>query len=786
MPVTIHTGYLNVRDDNGEYIRYNTVAEETVQEMVEDIEAKGAEVRDSIPDDYTALSNNVTALQGQLDGISISMSWEQGGLSVSSGNIPSTANAARIRTTTFIDIANIVSINCATGYLCAPFCWDANDTYMGWLTSSGILSTSLSLTTSNAHTVVNMSTLANLNVKKIKVVALKSNGENLLPEAGSNIIGTTTVKAAIENLADDVDDIVADIESQIGNISQLANYAYVTDSLDTTKFQVTVKRVDKYTIKVYNASSPAAQISNILPWNGESSIESSGDYSPAKNVSSAVTHFILETSKPISSLKLCYTTSTITNRTEYATSGATQTIGTCTLQANCAFFLRFSKDEDFGPEDNPTYIKLALYDENGNFDEILNCDVTARDEAARNDIKVNVKQDTSYNRGPFAIDGADFVDYYSGLNTSYDAANDGFGWNTTYADVLAKFDTLLTIDEEQSYQTGEERHIKKNALINPLSSSDPQTSEISGTDYQGNSYSFSLYEYVFEPYAYTNASLNEDARVAKIPTVLIDASIHGFEKNSTYGLYYFLYDLVVNYKDNPVLQTLRDNVRFKVIPVVNPWGFDYIKPDITPQERGKYNNENDVNINRNFQTRSWKTYTNPDPTGHPENDGKNSGLVPFDQPESAIIRDWINANADNLLIYINVHTQGQYNSVGYNNINSCMPKFERTNGDVYFNRLAYIVKRHIQRQTQHFPEMYPSLTPGPREFCGRYQAETGNEGTAAIWAAENGYVSTTLEGFNGLKVDGVTKMAVMSPDSKKANSEILGNFVIETIFEYAK
>lgn len=72
MPYTIKTGYLNVKDENGQYIRNNTVAEQSTAEQIAEIEAasatqqaaivaKGNETRQSIPSDYTALSNAVTA-----------------------------------------------------------------------------------------------------------------------------------------------------------------------------------------------------------------------------------------------------------------------------------------------------------------------------------------------------------------------------------------------------------------------------------------------------------------------------------------------------------------------------------------------------------------------------------------------------------------------------------------------------------------------------------------------------------------------------------------------------
>lgn len=72
MPYTIKTGYLNVKDENGRYIRNNTVAEQSTAAQIAEIEAasaaqqaaivaKGNETRQSIPSDYTTLSNAVTA-----------------------------------------------------------------------------------------------------------------------------------------------------------------------------------------------------------------------------------------------------------------------------------------------------------------------------------------------------------------------------------------------------------------------------------------------------------------------------------------------------------------------------------------------------------------------------------------------------------------------------------------------------------------------------------------------------------------------------------------------------
>lgn len=354
------------------------------------------------------------------------------------------------------------------------------------------------------------------------------------------------------------------------------------------------------------------------------------------------------------------------------------------------------------------------------------------------EIKDVVMPTSAYDKGPFNTQKFDFGAFYKGKNTDYSA----FGDSTTYADVINAFDALMAMDTA---------HISKNAL-----------GTASGTDAGGNPYT--VYEYVFSPHTYT-ATLT----VNKNPVILADGSIHGFEKNSTFGLYYFLYDLVNNYYDDPTLTAIRDNVILKIIPVSNPYGFD----------RGQYTNANNVNINRNFATSDWKSVT--------DGGSQNSGLEPFDQPESAIIRDWVNANVNNIMAYFNCHTNGRH-VTAYSDMNSVMPKFGRVNNDKYYYRLNKVTQRHIQRQTANFTKMYTALANMPSTaFVGKYQTETGAFGQASVWTSEQVKIpSMTFEVFIGIKIDDTYIINQFSNDSKKMSSEMIGNIVAETVFEYSQ
>ena len=368
-----------------------------------------------------------------------------------------------------------------------------------------------------------------------------------------------------------------------------------------------------------------------------------------------------------------------------------------------------------------------------------------------NVIQNSIGYETSkYFYGPYDIRKSDFQSWYSGLQNDYTlfgvggsperAVPDG-AWATTYADVIAAYDALMA--EDPTY-------ITKNEL-----------GTASGTDANDNPYT--LYEYVFKPKRYDGVNKNNKV----VPKILIDGCIHGFERNSSYGLFYFLKDIVENWDKNEALKALRCHVEIHVIPIVNPYGFDNFT----------YTNGNRVNINRNFACGNW--------TVVPVGDKDATGEEPFDQPETAIVRDWILENSDTLLMYINCHTDGQYNASSYANANHWMLCSDID--DAYYMRLFNVGTRHIEEQTLMFPTMYPNVTP--TGFVGIINIDAGkttSKGTAKQWAcAQMNFLSMTLEGFNAVKVDDVQIFGVLSADSQKANSEIIGNTVIQICYEYA-
>lgn len=357
-----------------------------------------------------------------------------------------------------------------------------------------------------------------------------------------------------------------------------------------------------------------------------------------------------------------------------------------------------------------------------------------------NDIQATLNRcDSPYQHGIFDIRRNNFTGWYSGLQTSYS----DFGENTKYADVIDAFDALMTAYPD---------YITKNTL-----------GTASGTDEGGNQYA--IYEYVFKPKRKTSPYFTQ-----KMPKIFMDGSIHGFEKNSTFGLYYFLKDLAEQWNKNPIIGAIRSQVEIHVIPVSNPYGFD----------RNDYLNGNGVNINRNFShPGEWTVIIEPST--------EVNGLEAFDQPESAIIRDWLVASENDILMYFNCHTNGNITN-GYDEMNPCMTANDKN--DPYFDKIIGVFTNHIEEQTLRFPDMYPEIQPSSSEMLGMIttsQSSTATKGTASSYAnTMRKIISMTLEMFNGLR-DGSNNTIVgkYSETSKKICSEIIGNIVLQVLAEYS-
>lgn len=556
------------------------------------------------------------------------------------------------------------------------------------------------------------------------VLKLQENGQNILYKfTYAHAAGAWTgTDAQAVTMASEL----TDVKSQLSDITESNNVLYVTESAKTaqTHYGVTYQRIDAQTAKLYGTPT---QSGFLMFFNGLDTYAASGSNTPQKTIPAGTYRFCRSGAE---TGNVYYTESNLTNRV------AINNGDIVAFDSAVAFCLRVTTSQNWGTEENPSYVSFALY-ENTYLDTVIP-PRTAVDPVVRAEIKTILPIASGYNHGPYDIYAQDFSGWYGGQQNDYTA--EGFNANTTYADVISAFDALMALDTQ---------YITKTEL-----------GSASGTGYK-------LYEYVFKPKHYIS-----DKNTRKMPKIYMDGSIHGFEKCSTYGLFYFLKDLVAKWDSVPALEAIRNGVEIHVIPVSNPYGFD----------NNSYKNANSVNINRNFDhPGEWVVV----PDGSDQN-----GLAAFDQPESAIIRDWLLAAESDLMFYANLHTNGQYYTTGPGEMNACMTSGDRN--DQYFNRLFRVFTSHIDAQTVRWPAEHNTITLSSAQFCGKIQtSETAEsaKGTASAWAnTMRKIVSMTLEGFNGYKnAEGEdAAISLFSAGAMKINSENIGNMVSQICREFAE
>lgn len=266
-----------------------------------------------------------------------------------------------------------------------------------------------------------------------------------------------------------------------------------------------------------------------------------------------------------------------------------------------------------------------------------------------------------------------------------------------------------------------------------------------------------IYEYDIKPQTY---KWTDEKVKIQSPEVLIISGQHGYEKASSMGLYYFVRDLIENCNKNDSLGWLKGNIYFKIIPICNPFGWN----------NSNYLNYNGVNLNRNYDTIGFPATIEAKPW-----EREYGGNVPFDQPETQIVRNFVFDNL-NAVLFIDFHTY-EYDvveSAWYIKWNELMDI-----DDQYYKRANFAITTHINRQTIEFERQF-SINVGP--LCVGYQTLGDSSFPSAdAWVTSQNIVGMIVEGFTGFP-----EGELFTPEVIQANSQIIGNVIINLICELMK
>ena len=136
---------------------------------------------------------------------------------------------------------------------------------------------------------------------------------------------------------------------------------------------------------------------------------------------------------------------------------------------------------------------------------------------------------------------------------------------------------------------------------------------------------YELLEYCFKPKHYNR-------------TVLLSAGMNPCETSGMFGIAYLLKN-IMDGTDELGLNYLRDNVRFVIIPCINPWGFN--------QSPLAYYNFNGIRINKNFDYNgSWKQMPSNEKPGESADS----------EAETKVLKTWLSHWANRAELWIDCHS----------------------------------------------------------------------------------------------------------------------------------
>jgi hypothetical protein len=237
--------------------------------------------------------------------------------------------------------------------------------------------------------------------------------------------------------------------------------------------------------------------------------------------------------------------------------------------------------------------------------------------------------------------------------------------------------------------------------------------------------------------------------------IFIVAGLHGFEKCNIFGLLYLMNDIANNSDKCPMLQYLNEMCNFIIVPCANPDGINY----------SKYVNKNGVNLNRNFPVRDWVA-----------DEENNTGASAADQPEVANIKSLL-AKYPNASLVIDSHSRGSGAVLSNDKANW----LELNYSDGYRAQMLDAACFHVRNISSIFRNKYNESTDeGPiYGYITSAYIENTTVGSLDSYAAQQGHISLTFEGFNGF-----TGGTVASDAVKSANAELIGNFIMAFCAKY--
>lgn len=228
------------------------------------------------------------------------------------------------------------------------------------------------------------------------------------------------------------------------------------------------------------------------------------------------------------------------------------------------------------------------------------------------------------------------------------------------------------------------------------------------------------------------------------PTFIITSGLHGVEPDAVHMVYHFMEDLCENYMESDQLEYLRNNVKFVIVPISNPWGY----------VNQSYYNSNDVDLNKNFAH------------GYQTNGTDNTGIQAYSEVETQYLKSVFDAH-NNAVFHLECH--GKYGED---------TSFSQT---IWFSLMrtlnSDLIELCAEKITSQIGRRLYKMGYETNKSVGGYITYYGTNGRPKDYTGtEYGMLSATMEGTG--KIYGTSGYSI---DTQKINCEALENFVLRVL-----
>ena len=248
-----------------------------------------------------------------------------------------------------------------------------------------------------------------------------------------------------------------------------------------------------------------------------------------------------------------------------------------------------------------------------------------------------------------------------------------------------------------------------------------------------------LREYIFSTGQYNVAGERGDldADIRK-PVILVMSGMHGLERSAILSTYRFFEDLVAR---RNIPSNIPEEVIFKVVPLVNPWGTDHSS---TGGEGSSRTNENGVNINRDFAA--------------------------FSQKETRALRKWFRENAADTKLLLDVHNSGNVNEV---------TMFVGLNDNAMVAEAKRTALRGVGKVIPYWKNVIGYPDDAIYSYTSYKPVKSGEDGGVYYAARELG-IPAIAEELSAMQ-KGSTEF--FSPETIAAGAEGIGNVIVQFVEE---